>query len=64
MKLDGRLDEEFWAKHEPIADFVQAEPNEGGTPTDGMEVRFVYDETALWIGARMHSDNGGRSRRR
>ena len=24
-----------------------------------MEVRFVYDETALWIGARMRSDNGG-----
>ena len=59
VKLDGRLDEEFWAKAQPITDFVEAEPNEGGTPADGMEVRFVYDETALWIGARMRSDNGG-----
>src|SRR3954468_10069330 len=59
VKLDGRLDEEFWAKAPPITDFVEAEPNEGGTPADAMEVRFVYDETALWIGARMRSDNGG-----
>ena len=59
VKLDGRLDEEFWEKAQPITDFLQAEPNEGGTPIDGMEVRFVYAETALWIGARMHGDTGG-----
>src|SRR4051794_23407835 len=55
VKLDGRLDEEFWGRAEPIADFVQAEPTEGEPPTDAMEVRFVFDDTALWIGARMHS---------
>ena len=41
-------------------DFIQAEPNEGAPPTDRMEIRFVYDETALWIGARMLSARGGR----
>ena len=40
-------------------DFRQAEPNEGAETTDRMEVRFVYDDTALWIGARMHSEHGG-----
>ena len=40
-------------------EFVQAEPTEGAEPTDAMEVRFVYDETALWIGARMDSSRGG-----
>ena len=59
VKLDGRLDEEFWSRAQPITDFLQAEPNEGDTPIDGMEVRFVYDDTALWIGARMKGDMGG-----
>jgi hypothetical protein len=58
VHLDGRLDEALWQQAEPIVDFVQAEPNEGGTPSDGMEVRFAYDETALWIGARMRSASG------
>ncbi len=55
VRLDGRLDEGFWERAQPIVDFVQAEPNEGGQPTDAMEVRFVYDDDALWIGARMHA---------
>jgi hypothetical protein len=59
VKLDGRLDEAFWERAEPVGDFLQAEPVENGQPTDGMEVRFVYDETALWIGARMRSEKGG-----
>ncbi|HUR32257.1 MAG TPA: DUF5916 domain-containing protein [Vicinamibacterales bacterium] len=59
VRLDGKLDEAFWERAEPITEFTQAEPNEGGTPTDRMEVRFVYDDTALWIGARMRSDAGG-----
>ncbi|MGC4084094.1 MAG: DUF5916 domain-containing protein [Vicinamibacterales bacterium] len=58
VKLDGRLDEAFWQRAQPITDFLQAEPVEGVPPTDGMEVRFVYDDTALWIGARMHSSDG------
>ena len=40
----------------PITDFVQREPTEGAPPTDRMEVRFVYDDDALYVGARMFSD--------
>jgi hypothetical protein len=58
VKLDGHLDEAFWARAQPIVDFVEAEPNEGGEPSDAMEVRFVYDDSALWIGARMRSEKG------
>jgi hypothetical protein len=58
VRLDGRLDEAFWERAEPVVDFLQAEPIERGQPTDGMEVRFVYDDAALWIGARMHSADG------
>jgi hypothetical protein len=53
LRLDGRLDEEVWQRATPIIDFTQAEPVEGAPPADVMEVRFLYDETALWIGARM-----------
>jgi hypothetical protein len=58
IRLDGRLDDEAWQQAAPITQFLQAEPNEGAPPTDPMEVRFVYDETALWVGARMRSSQG------
>ena len=38
-----------------IAGFVQKEPAEGAQPTDRMDVRFAYDDTALYVGARMYS---------
>src|SRR5438477_8630760 len=57
IRLDGRLDEEIWQTAPPIADFVQKEPVEGVAPTDHMEVRFVYDDGALYVGARMYSKN-------
>ncbi len=55
IRLDGRLDEAVWQTATPVTDFLQAEPVENAEPTDRMEIRFVYDETALWIGARMSS---------
>lgn len=58
IRLDGRLDEAVWQTAVPLVDFAQAEPNEGAPPTDGMEIRFVYDDTALWVGARMESARG------
>jgi hypothetical protein len=57
MRIDGRLDEEIWATAAPITDFTQKEPIEGADPTDAMEVRFVYDDTALMVGARMFTRN-------
>lgn len=59
VKLDGRLDEPFWQQATPITEFLQAEPTEGAPPSDGMDVRFVYDDTALWIGARLRTSGGG-----
>jgi hypothetical protein len=55
IRVDGRLDEEAWLIAAPITDFVQKEPTEGAPPTDAMEVRFVYDDSALYVGARMFS---------
>jgi hypothetical protein len=57
MKIDGRLDEEAWLRAPAISDFIQKEPIEGAPPTDAMEVRFAYDEAALYVGARMSTRN-------
>lgn len=53
--LDGRLTEDVWRSAPAVSGFVQREPNEGTPATQGTEVRFAYDDAALWIGARMFS---------
>jgi hypothetical protein len=55
VRLDGRLDEGAWRAASPITDFVQKEPVEGAPPGDPLDVRIVYDDDAIYIGARMHS---------
>jgi hypothetical protein len=55
INVDGVLDEEIWQRASPITDFVQKEPTEGAAPTDAMEVRFLFDDRALYVGARMFS---------
>ncbi|HUE96935.1 MAG TPA: DUF5916 domain-containing protein, partial [Longimicrobiaceae bacterium] len=55
IELDGALDESVWATAPAIDDFLQKEPNQGAAPSDRMEVRFVYDDEALYVGARMYS---------
>jgi hypothetical protein len=58
LDIDGRLDEDAWQLAPPVTDFVQKEPTEGAQPTDPMEVRFLYDDSALYVGARMISREG------
>ena len=55
IRTDGVLDEDVWDTAQPVTDFIQKEPEEGADPTDRIEVRFVYDDSALYIGARMLS---------
>ena len=55
IDLDGRLDEELWNLAPALTDFIQKEPVEGAIPADRIEVRFLYDGGALYVGARMSS---------
>jgi hypothetical protein len=55
--VDGRPDEAAWTQIPALTDFVQKEPVEGGTPTDRMEVKFAYDDTALYVAARMSAEH-------
>ena len=51
--VDGRLDDAAWQAAPVLSDFVQKQPVEGGEPTERTEVRFVYDDAALYVAARM-----------
>jgi hypothetical protein len=55
IRLDGRLDEAAWSAAAPISDFTQRQPDEGVEATERTEVRFAYDDAALYVGARMYS---------
>jgi hypothetical protein len=54
IELDGILAESAWDRAEPAGEFVQQEPNEGGTPTERTEVYVVYNRDFLYIGAILH----------
>ncbi|MEJ7812447.1 MAG: DUF5916 domain-containing protein [Gemmatimonadaceae bacterium] len=52
-RIDGTLDDAAWSRAQPIADFVQKIPTEGATPSVRTEVRLLYDDDALYVGARL-----------
>ncbi|MGQ0813769.1 MAG: DUF5916 domain-containing protein [Gemmatimonadota bacterium] len=58
INLDGVLDEAVWAAAPVATSFIQHEPSEGQPASQQTEVRFVYDEDALYIAARMYDDKG------
>ena len=60
MAVDGALNEEEWQLATPAASFVQQQPVEYGTPTERSEVRFLYDDDNLYVGAMLHDDEPGR----
>jgi len=58
--IDGKLDDAGWAAATPITDFAQMVPDEGKPASQRTELRFVYDETALYVGARMYDSLGAK----
>lgn len=49
--IDGVLDEEAWEAAEPITDFIQSQPEPGRLARERTEVRILYDDGALYVGA-------------
>lgn len=58
IALDGKLDEAAWNAAPPITQFTQFNPDEGVAPTQRTEVRILYDDDALYIGATMFDTAG------
>jgi len=55
--IDGILEENCWHVATPATGFTQKEPVEGAMSTLATDIRFCYDDKALYIGATMHIDN-------
>ena len=58
VKIDGVLDDAVWSTAPAAADFRQQRPHEGQPSAEKTEVRFAYDDDALYVGARMHDSLG------
>ncbi len=53
IRLDGRLDEEAWTKAPVAKGFTSQWPNFGAPATLPTEVKVLYDDRFLYVGARM-----------
>ncbi|HCQ02275.1 MAG TPA: hypothetical protein DIT99_17005, partial [Candidatus Latescibacteria bacterium] len=60
ITIDGRLEESAWNAAVPTTEFVQREPVEGAEPEEKTEVRILYDNEAIYIGARMYDSDPSR----
>ncbi|WP_439881062.1 DUF5916 domain-containing protein [Pontibacter sp. MBLB2868] len=53
-KIDGVLDETIWQTAEIATDFIQNRPTPGPLEKHKTEVRILYDDAAIYVGAIMH----------
>src|SRR6188474_1373753 len=56
--LDGKLDDAAWQTAQPITDFKQFDPDHGEPATERIDVRFLYDDGGLYVGARLYDKLG------
>jgi hypothetical protein len=58
IAMDGRLADAAWQVATPVTEFTQVDPVEGQPATQRTEVRFLFDEGALYVGAKMYDSEG------
>ncbi|RNC85744.1 MAG: hypothetical protein ED557_02930 [Balneola sp.] len=51
IRIDGLLDELIWAAASTATDFVQNFPSDGGKPSQRTEVKVLYSNQYLYVGA-------------
>jgi hypothetical protein len=52
--IDGRLDEAVWSMAPAGTDFIQTRPTPGAPSTQQTDVRFAYDDDAIYVAVRLH----------
>lgn len=57
IRADGLLDEEAWLRANVAGDFIMYNPFNGIASKYNTEVRVLYDDEALYIGAMMYDDS-------
>ena len=60
VAIDGRLDETAWQAATPITTLRQRQPVEGAAASLATDIRILFDDRALYVGARL-SDPQGRA---
>lgn len=55
--IDGILDDNEWQNAQEAADFIQHEPYNGAAPSERTSVKILFDDNALYIGARMYDSD-------
>ncbi|MEO8150940.1 MAG: DUF5916 domain-containing protein, partial [Bacteroidia bacterium] len=60
IKLDGKLDESEWMLAAPLTDFMQVGPVAGAAPTEGTEVRMLYNDEFLFVGFHCYDSEPGK----
>jgi Domain of unknown function (DUF5916)/Carbohydrate family 9 binding domain-like len=55
-KIDGNLDDPSWANVPVLTDFIQNYPSFGSPGSQKTEVKIVYDNSAIYVGAYMYDD--------
>ena len=58
IQVDGRLDEAAWSGAPTASGFRQQRPTDGAAASQQTEVRILFDDGALYIGARMYDSLG------
>ncbi|MFP3948143.1 MAG: DUF5916 domain-containing protein [Longimicrobiales bacterium] len=66
IDVDGRLDEGIWSDAPAVTDFVQEVPYEGLPASERTEVRFAYDDDAIYVAGMLYDSEpvSGRLTRR
>ena len=62
-RIDGVLDEPFWADIPPVTGFRQRDPVDGAPASERTEVRIAYDADALYFGFMFFDSEPDRIRR-
>ena len=57
LTIDGKLDEAAYSLALPAKDFVQIQPYNGKPSPQPSEVYFFYDQTAVYVGAKLYDSH-------
>jgi hypothetical protein len=58
ITMDGALNDAAWQAAMPITTLMQSQPHEGQPASQRTEIRVLYDDDALYIGARVYDSLG------
>lgn len=57
ITIDGKMDEDSWSVSQAATGFTNFQPVPGEMPSQRTEVKVLYDNTAIYIGAFLFDDN-------